>query len=83
MFEATSVPDEPYNWDGWKQVYAIEAASEESQKSQLPGHFGECRAARAEHQDPGAHEIDGRIRGGQSPDAEEMDRHITSLASGR
>ena len=95
MVEATSVPEEPYSWDDWKRIYAVEAASKESQSSKLPGRedgpadayrhllwageltrrFGERRA----RQILGAHEIDGRIRGGQSPDAEKMDRHNNEL----
>jgi hypothetical protein len=30
MVEATSVPEEPYSWDDWKRVYAVEAAIKES-----------------------------------------------------
>jgi hypothetical protein len=37
MVEATSVPEESYSWDEWKRVYAVEAASKESQSSKLPG----------------------------------------------
>ena len=95
MPEATSVPKRPYRWDSWEQFYGVEAASKESQKSKLPGRedgpadayrhllwsaelarrFGERRARYI----LGAHEIDGRIRGGQSPDAEAMDRHNNEL----
>jgi hypothetical protein len=95
MVEATSVPEKWYSWDEWKRVYAVEAASRESQNWNLPGRedgpadayrhllwageltrrFGERRA----RQILGAHEIDGRIRGGQSPDAERMDRHNNEL----
>lgn len=37
MVEATSVPEKWYRWDEWKRVYAVEAASKESQSSKLPG----------------------------------------------
>src|SRR5512132_3841273 len=96
MVEATSVPEEPYSWDDWKRVYAVEAARKESQSSKLPGRengpadayrhllwAGELTRRFGEKRARlilGAHEIEGRILG-QSPDAESMDRHNTSSVS--
>jgi Domain of unknown function (DUF6973) len=95
MAEGSSVPEQWYSWDDWLQTYAVNAAITESSNSNLPGRengpadayrhllwsaeltrrFGERRA----RQILGAHEIDGRLRGSQSRDAEKMDRHNNEL----
>ena len=81
----------------WERTYAVEAAIKVSQNSNLPGRengpadayrhllwsgeltrrFGERRARLI----LGGHEIDGKLRGGQSPDAEKMDRHNNNSVS--
>jgi hypothetical protein len=94
MVDTTSVPDEPFNSGEWERKFAIEAAIKVSQNSNLPGRengpadayrhvlwagelarrFGEtgARAILA------GHEWQGRL-GGQSSDAEAMDRHNNEL----
>ena len=90
-----SVPNAPFSGKEWERTYAVEAAIKVAQNSNLPGRengladayrhllwsgeltrrFGERRARLI----LGGHEIDGKFRGGQSPDAEKMDRHNNEL----
>jgi Domain of unknown function (DUF6973) len=83
-----------HSWDDWLKTYAVEAASTESMKSNLPGRengpadayrhllwAGELTrrfGERRARQILGAHEIEGKIFG-QSADAEQMDRHNNEI----
>jgi hypothetical protein len=94
MSESTSFPEKLHSWDDWKRFYAVEAASKESQKSNLPGRedgpadayrhllwAGELTRRFGEKRARfilDAHEIEGKILG-QSADAENMDRQNNEL----